>query len=435
MTDTAPHWDLCKQTLRKRIPEPFYNIFIEPLQAYRAGESVLALVVPEARLKEHIEMRYGSLLREAIRQHFPGQISLVHLKNADEMQDRSFTESGRQAVIEQATVKQERPIHWDGRFLPHPALADDLASLLKLKRYYRPIYISGGSGSGKSVFARKWVNSFDGDALYLSLPEFLERFISSIRSQKAIEWKNELRRNGLLIIDDLQLLKSTAARCQEELRNLIDDSEREGKLIVFLADRDPQALSVSQDLKSRLMQARHIRLIFPDKETRKQIVRSVLEEEGFTLKDEVIDHLANRIPTDMRLLRSAVHRLGFQGIDPQTMNTEDVDRICEPLYHHEPEVRPEVILSTVAAYFHVTPEEIRSTARDKKISLARHTVSYLCSTMLNLTLSEIARITNRKDHTGVLYAINRLEKLLREDLFLTRQLEEIKDRILSESRR
>jgi chromosomal replication initiation ATPase DnaA len=55
--------------------------------------------------------------------------------------------------------------------------------------------------------------------------------------------------------------------------------------------------------------------------------------------------------------------------------------------------------------------------------------------MLNLTLSEIARITNRKDHTGVLYAINRLEKLLREDLFLTRQLEEIKDRILSESRR
>lgn len=438
MSDTAhSEWDLCKQTLRTRIPEPFYNTFIEPLRALQTDESVLSLVVPEARLKEHIEMRYGSLLREAVQQHFPAQISLVRLQNADELPARPLPDSVRRSVLEKATskVNHDRPIQWDGRFLPHPALAEELASLLKLKKFYRPVYISGGAGSGKSVFARKWVEYFEGRATYISLPEFLESFVSSIRSQKTLEWKSELRSNRLLIVDDLQLLKTTAARCQEELRNLIDDFEREEKLIVFLADRDPSALAISRDLKSRLMPARHIHLIFPDKETRKQIVRSVLEEDGFTLKDEVIDHLATKIPTDMRLLRAAVHRLSFQSTDPRTMAADEVDRICEPLYRHEPGVRPEIILSIVAEFFHVSSDDIRSSAKDKKVSLARHTVSFLCSTMLNMTLSEIARITNRKDHTGVLYAINRLEKLLREDLFLTRQLEEIKDRILSESRR
>ncbi len=438
MSDTAhSDWDVCKQALRNMIPEPFYNTFIEPLQALQTDGSVLSLVVPEARLKDHIEMRYGSLLREAVQQHFPGQISLVRLQNADEVAVRPLPDAVRRSILDQATEASapEKGITWDKRFLPHPAIAEELASLLRLKKFYRPVYISGGAGSGKTVFARKWIEHFDGQAAYLSLPEFLESFVASIRSQKTIEWKSRLRDNQLLIIDDLQLLKTTAARCQEELRNLIDDYEREEKLIVFFADRDPSALSLNRDLKSRLMPSRHVHLIYPDRERRKQIILAVLQEEGFHLKDEVIEHLANRIPTDMRLLKAAVHRLSFQSTNPATMSSEEVDRICEPLYRHDVSVHPETILNVVAQFFRVTPDDIRSPAKDKKVSLARHTVSFLCSTMLNMTLSEIARVTNRKDHTGVLYALNRMEKLLRDDLFLTRQLEEIKDSILARERR
>lgn len=423
-------WDLCKENLRSKIPEPFYNTFIEPLTALQTDNTVLSLVVPEARLKDHIEMRYGNILKETILQQFPGQISLVKFQNQAELP------AIRNVFQTQTKQKQEsQPIQWNSNFLPHPALIDDLTKLLKLQSFYRTIFITGKAGSGKTVFAQQWVSLFNGKATYLSLPDFLGGFVSSIRSHSTQDWKDELKSNSLLIIDDLQLLKPTAIRCQEELRHLIDDFEQAGKLLVLLSDNNAESLSVNPSLKSRLLPAKQIHLIYPDKETRKQIILSLLKTDHLSLKEEIIDHIANQITVDMRLLKAAVQRISYQSKNPSTITIAEVDRLCESLYHQEINVSADTILSVVAQFYHVSVADIRSKAKDKKVSLARHTASYLCSQMLNLTLSEVARITNRKDHTGVIYAINRIEKILPQDLFFNRQIEEIKDQILDQSKR
>ncbi|MBW7857083.1 MAG: AAA family ATPase [Leptonema sp. (in: Bacteria)] len=421
-------WDLCKENLRSRIPEPFYNTFIEPLTALQIEQSVLSLVVPEARLKDHIEMRYGRILKETILKQFPGQISLVKFQGRDELPQL-------QDITSKPTKSTTKPITWDFKFLPHPALKNDLTELLQLRSFYRTIFITGKAGSGKTIFAQKWVNHFSGKATYLSLPDFLGGFVSSIRSHSTQDWKDELKSNSLLIIDDLQLLKPTAVRCQEELRHLIDSFEQENKLLVLLSDSDPESLQLSPSLKSRLLPSKQIHLIYPDKETRKQIIQSLIEIDRLSLKEEIIDHLADQIAVDMRLLKAAVHRISFQSKNPSKISITEVDRLCESLYHQEINVKPDTILSVVAQFYNVSVADIRSKAKDKKVSLARHTASYLCAQILNLTLNEVARITNRKDHTGVIYAINRIEKLLPQDLFFNRQIEEIKEEILNQSKR
>ena len=441
MSTSAMQWDQCKAALRSKIPEPFYHTFIEPIKALQTSDTELSLVVPQAGLKDHIEMRYGAILRETIKKHFPGQISFIQLKASAESAkyDSKDTHTEKsiapKAKTDTKASSTNQPIQWDETFLPHHVLIEDLTELCSLHKFHRPIFISGGSGAGKTTLARKWSDHFQGDAQALSLPEFLEGFVSSIRSKSTIEWKKSLRKNKLLLIDDLQLLKSTANRCQEELRNLIDDFEREQKLIVFFADTAPDTLSLNRDLKSRLIASKHIHLMYPAKDTRIQIIKNCLKQDKSELPLEIIDHLANQISSDMRLLKAAVHRLTFQSQKPTELTKQDVDRICEPLYQHDVVVRPETIVSIVADFFHITADDIRSKAKNKTVSLARHFVSVLCSSMLSMTLSEIARVTNRKDHTGVIYALQRVEKLVNEDMFYARQLDELRDLIIATSKK
>lgn len=428
-TDSA-EWAACKKHLRDQIPEPFYNMFIEPLAAMQKEDSTISLVVPEPKLRHHIELRYGSLLKEAILQHFPGQVSLVRIEN------RGETPVLREEIRSE-TIVPSATVQWDSTFLPHPAIREDLQALLRMRHSFRPIFLTGGSGSGKTVFARKWAAHFSktAPAAVVGIQELVNGFVSSLRSQSTMDWKKNLRQNELLLIDDLQLLKPSAARSQEELRNLMDDFERDRHMIVFLSDRDPSRLPLGRDLKSRIMHSQQIHLLYPDQETRRTILRECLAADGLEIRDDLLDHLARRIPQDMRLLHAAVHRLRFLGSDPRRLTREEIDRLCEPLYHtEEHSLRPENILETVARFFQVTAEEIKGPGKDKRIALARHVASFLCSKMTGLTLSEIARVTNRKDHTGVLYALNRVERLMEQDLFLNRQIEEIKEKLLMEGR-
>lgn len=458
------NWDECKKHLRERVPDPFYRTFIEPLTALQTGASTISLVVPEARLRHHIEMRYGDLLKEAVLKHFPGQISLVRIEDAPESDpvntdlvvsispsapawttsrtcdSRSVTRPQPVSLHGEPATAPAAEITWDGSYLPHPAVRKDLEAIVRMRHSFRPIILTGGSGAGKTAFARLWTAHFSsqsraGAAAVVSMQELLNGFVSAIRSQTTMQWKQDLRQNRLLIIDDLQLLKPSAARCQEELRSLVDDFEKSEGILVFLSDREPSQLPLQKDLKSRLMHAQQVHLLYPDLETRKRILESDLAADGLQVREELLEHLARNIPQDVRLLRAAVHRLRFQGTAPDRLSREDVDRLCEKLYQtEERRVRPEQILETVGAFLRVSVEEIQGPGKEKRVALARHISSYLCSTMSGLTLGEIARVTKRKDHTGVLYALNRLEKLMEQDLFLRRQVEEIRDRLLAAAR-
>lgn len=468
------NWDQCKRHLRERVPDPFFQTFIEPLTALQTGASTISLVVPEARLRHHIEMRYGDLLKEAVLTHFPGQISLVRIEHAAEAghgahgahavaeslqsapvssdtvisvsptqhprSTSAATTSATAATLTHGMAASVAPFAWDGSYLPHPAVRNDLEAIVRMRHGFRPIILTGGSGSGKTAFARLWAAHFmgtgdQGRATVLSMQDLLNGFVHAIRTQTTMQWKKDLRDNRLLIIDDLQLLKPSAARCQEELRSLVDDFEKSEGLLVFLSDREPSQLTLQKDLKSRLLMAHQVHLLYPDIETRKRILESDLAADGLQLRQELLDHLARRIPQDVRLLRAAVHRLRFQGIAPARLSLDDVDRLCGQLYQTEEQnIPPARILEAVGAYLRVSVEEIQGPGKEKRIALARHIASYLCSTMSGLTLAEVARVTKRKDHTGVLYALNRLEKLMEQDLFLRRQVEEIRDRLLSAAR-
>src|ERR1700726_2105904 len=120
---------------------------------------------------------------------------------------------------------------------------------------FNPLYIHAGVGLGKThlLQAITWAGNAAGErkVLYLTAEKFMYGFVSALRTQTALAFKEALRGIGVLVIDDLQFLqgKSTQAEFCHTLNALIDA----GRQVVIAADRPPTELeSLDERIRSRL---------------------------------------------------------------------------------------------------------------------------------------------------------------------------------------
>lgn len=77
---------------------------------------------------------------------------------------------------------------------------------------------------------------------------------------------------------------------------------------------------------------------------------------------------------------------------------------------------PERILKMVAAYYHVTVQELKGAARSERVVLARKVSMYLMRTLISdITLMEIGNVLGRRDHTSVIHGIKTINERLKID--------------------
>ena len=120
---------------------------------------------------------------------------------------------------------------------------------------FNPLYIHAGVGLGKThlLQAITWAGNSGAErkVLYLTAEKFMYGFVSALRTQTALAFKEALRGIDVLVIDDLQFLqgKSTQAEFCHTLNALIDA----GRQVVIAADRPPTDLeSLDDRVRSRL---------------------------------------------------------------------------------------------------------------------------------------------------------------------------------------
>src|SRR6266436_5805174 len=120
---------------------------------------------------------------------------------------------------------------------------------------FNPLYIHAGVGLGKTHLLQSlaWAGNASAErkVLYLTAEKFMYGFVSALRAQNALAFKEALRAIDVLVIDDLQFLqgKSTQAEFCHTLNALIDA----GRQVVIAADRPPADLeSLDDRVRSRL---------------------------------------------------------------------------------------------------------------------------------------------------------------------------------------
>ena len=93
-------------------------------------------------------------------------------------------------------------------------------------------------------------------------------------------------------------------------------------------------------------------------------------------------------------------------------------------------ISPAKIISLVANTFGVNPEDIKSKSRHALVVLPRQVSMYLVRNLLQYSLEETAKTLNRKDHTTVLHAINKVSELIEKDAGFKQKILHIKGKLI-----
>src|SRR6202158_3028657 len=302
---------------------------------------------------------------------------------------------------------------------------------------FNPLYIHAGVGLGKTHLLQviAWAgNSGNGrKGLYLTAERFMYGFVSALKTQTAIAFKEALRAIDVLVIDDLQFLqgKSTQAEFCHTLNALIDS----GRQVWIASARPPSDLeSLDERMRSRLAGGLVVEMGVLGEELRLEILKSRvaaarLHHPGFDVPPSVLSFIAKSVTHNGRDLEGALNRLlAHSKLTSQPVTLEMAEREVRDLIRPQApkRVKIEDIQRVVARQYNVSRADLLSSRRTANVVRPRQVAMYLAKTLTLRSLPEIGRRFGGRDHTTVLHAVRKIENLVGNDSTLAEEIESLK---------
>jgi chromosomal replication initiator protein len=302
---------------------------------------------------------------------------------------------------------------------------------------FNPLYIHAGVGLGKThlLQAITWAGNAAGErkVLYLTAEKFMYGFVSALRTQTALAFKDALRGIGVLVIDDLQFLqgKSTQAEFCHTLNALIDA----GRQVVIASDRPPSELeSLDDRVRSRLAGGLVVEMGQLGEELRFEILKARVlaartHHPSFDVPGPVLSYIAKTVTHNGRDLEGALNRLlAHNKLTGHAVTLEMAEREVRDLIRpQEPKrVKIEDIQRVVARQYNVSRSDHLSARRTANVVRPRQVAMYLAKTLTLRSLPEIGRRFGGRDHTTVLHAVRKIEGLVGNDMALAEEIEILK---------
>lgn len=297
---------------------------------------------------------------------------------------------------------------------------------------YVPLFIQGRTGLGKTHLAqavgRDVLERFpDKKVVYTTSEGFLNDMVKSIREGKSLEFRGKYRTCDVLIIDDIQLI-SKWVETQSEFFNTYNELHNSGRQIILVSDRTPDRIDgLEPRLKSRFSGGVVVEIVPPDYEMRMAILEKKSIELGIDLPKNITEYIAREIKDNIRELEGALQKVSlYNSMTEENLTVEEVARIIGKDQKSKREkIKPVSVMKAVAREFQVNVKDLKGPKRNADIAMARQICMYIFRQELGYKLERIAEILNRKDHTTVIHALDKIESKTKVDESFKEQLEGI----------
>jgi chromosomal replication initiator protein len=247
--------------------------------------------------------------------------------------------------------------------------------------------------------------------VYLSAEQFTTYFIQALNGSGLPSFRRRYRHVDLLIVEDIQFFAGKRATLTE-LQHTIDSVLREGKQLVLTADRSPADLvNLGPEMVNRLSGGLVVRVELPDLEARGEIIRRAARERGLMVPEDVVGLIAERMPGDVRQLNGALNRLQVTSHAwRKPISMEMAANALEDVFRSSVRVvRLEDIEKAVCNVFEVTPSNLRSSSKTRKVSHPRMLAMFLARKYTRAGLTEIGSYFGRRSHATVVSATKKVE--------------------------
>ena len=419
MYSNAYVWSRVLSYLEQHSPAIAIASYFDDAEVIELTESKLVIYSPSPFRKDVIVKRYIDQIREAMRDQFQTEVEVVVLDETELPQysknkkNRNFVEFNSQYTFDKFVVGSSN----QHAFSAARAVADNPADA------YNPLFIYGESGLGKTHLLYAIAHTIhdnhpDYKVVYIKGDTFTNELIQAIREGRNSEFREKYRGADVFLMDDVQFIAGREST-QEEMFHTFNTLYELKKQIVFTSDRPPKEMLRLEDrLKTRFEWGLLADIQPPDYETRMAIIKNKAIRMGVELPEFLLQLIAENITANVRQIEGTVNKImAYQDLMGDSVDKETVVRAVKDMFKEKSDIVPtaEVIIDEVCKFYNIEPAVLKGQGRAKDISMARQIAMYLIRRMTNLSLKEIGKEFEGRDHTTVLHSIERIEDLSKND--------------------
>lgn len=300
---------------------------------------------------------------------------------------------------------------------------------------YNPLFIYGASGLGKTHLMQAighyiMFNSPKLKVKYIKTEDFTNELINNIRrggdvADRMNKFRQKFRNVDVLLLDDIQFIESKE-RTMEEVFHTFDSLHNKNKQIVITSDRLPKDIpTLPERLRTRFEWGLMVDITPPDFETRVAIMANLADEIGMKISADVLELIAHNFSKNVRELEGAFNKVSaYASIQNVDLTVDMVKKILH-IDSNAKKIDIEHITNIVCNHFSVSEEDLKSSARNQKISHTRHIAIYLTRELTQMSFVSIAEFFNKK-HPTILFSYEKIKQELKTDKHLNELILELK---------
>ncbi|GGE54515.1 chromosomal replication initiator protein DnaA [Actibacterium pelagium] len=449
MTDDS--WGLTCNELQKAIGNNNFVTWIKPMRFVSVGDGTAHFEVPTSFFGEWVSRNFGDAIKHHLSQNGASVSRLqFDVASATAAAAETPAASAEPAPSEPApaeTRKSDEDLPGaaiDSRFtfdsfvvgkpneLAHAA-ARRVAEGGPVS--FNPLFLYGGVGLGKThlMHAIAWelrTKSPHLRVLYLSAEQFMYRFVQALRDRDTMGFKELFRSVDVLMVDDVQFIAGKDST-QDEFFHTFNALVDQNKQIIISADRAPGEIKDLEDrIKSRLQSGLVVDLHPTDYELRLGILQHKVDRyreqyPGLVIQNGVLEFLAHRISTNVRVLEGALTRLfAFASLVGKEITMDlTTDCLADILRASDRKVTVEEIQRKVSEHYNMRLSDMIGPRRHRTVARPRQIAMYLSKHLTSRSLPEIGRRFGGRDHTTVMHAVKRIDELRAVDNQVAEDLE------------
>ncbi len=462
MTDSADVWTQVTLSLRSQLAESVWFSTFQDVAPLPSDSDTLRLLAPSAYVRDRIMSRYLPLVTEALQDANEGHRSveidvdtagdIAAIADVDTNADSSiltavsttgFDGSAADASGGRATTTGNDASHDSTRsllldeaglnprytfetFVKGASNQFALAAALRVAetpaRSYNPLFIYGSAGLGKTHLLHAighYVHSNyqHHEVRYVSTETFMNEYVDAIRQNTTNSLRRRYRDIDVLLIDDIQFIAGKEG-LQEEFFHTFNSLHGANKQVVISSDRMPDAIpTLEERLRGRFKWGLITDIQPPDLETRLAILRNKSERDRVLVPDETLEFIATNIATNIRELEGALIRVtAFASLNQVPITTDLAQtQLADLLNDSKPKARTDdELLADIAAILKFSVEDLKGRSRQRPLVTARQIAMYVFRELTDLSYPAIARLFGGRDHTTVIHANEKIQRLMSE---------------------
>lgn len=309
---------------------------------------------------------------------------------------------------------------------------------------FNPLFIYGGVGLGKTHLLHAIGNyiqkeSPDLKIKYVTCEKFTNDYIEAISPGKnnlVTAFREKYRFVDVLMVDDIQFITNKPST-QEEFFHTFNDLYQNGRQIIISSDRQPKEIQLEDRLRSRFASGLIQDVQSPDFETRVAILRKKAQLERYSIDDEVINFIAEKVDTNIREMEALLSKVSFFAtlLGKKSATLEEAkEAFKDDLDEKREDLTPENIMQAVCKYFAVSKADLIGKKKSKDIVEPRMIAIYLINELLDLPLVVIGKHFGGRDHTTIIHARDKITEAVKENGKIKSFVSAVKDIINTEKK-